>query len=468
MTDNRDAIAIVGLGCRLPGGVDSPQTYWDLLTSGRDALVDIPESRWQAGRFFDADGTAGTSRVRRGGFLTGPVDEFDAAFFGISPREADHIDPQQRLLLEVSWEAIEDAGTPLERLAGTAVGVFVGGFTLDYSQMQFGDADRSAVAAHTATGTVMTMLSNRISHAFDFVGPSLTVDTACSSSLVAVHLACRSLWAGESTLALAGGVNLMLSPNFTIAASQGGFLSPTSRSRPFTAGADGYVRGEGAAVVVLKRLSDATADGDAVYTVICGTGITQDGRTSGITVPNGASQQRAMRAALSAAAVAPASVRYVEAHGTGTQVGDPIEVNAIGAVYGPDRGPDDRCLIASVKASIGHLEAAAGAAGLVKAALCVWHRQLPAHPPIEAGNPAIDLDALRLTIPTGSTPLAPSDGVVRAAVNSFGFGGTNAHVVIESAPATPRAVPGGGRPAEPVLPVYPLAARATTALPALA
>src|SRR3984885_4126551 len=229
-------IAIVGMGCRFPGGVDNPVAYWDFLAAGRDGLVEIPADRWQVEKFYASDASVpGMSRVRRGGFLTQRVDQFDAAFFGISPREADYIDPQQRLLLEVAWEALEDAGATLEELAGSATGVFVGGFTLDYSQLQFSGAGkaRTNLGAHTATGIVMTMFANRISHAFDLWGPSLTVDTACSSSLVAGHLACHSLWAGESTMALAGGVNLMLTPNFTIAASQGGFLSPPRRSQAF-------------------------------------------------------------------------------------------------------------------------------------------------------------------------------------------------------------------------------------------
>ena len=236
--ESPEPIAIVGIGCRFPGGADSPSAYWDLLTAGRDALVEIPGDRWRVEKFYAPDASVpGMSRVRRGGFLAQPVDGFDASFFGISPREADYIDPQQRLLLEVAWEALEDSGASLDKLAGSATSVYIGGFTLDYSQLQFSGAENARInlSAQTATGIVMTMLSNRISHAFDLWGPSLTVDTACSSSLVAVHLACRSIWSGESTMALAGGVNLMLSPNFTIAASQGGFLSPTSRSQAFDA-----------------------------------------------------------------------------------------------------------------------------------------------------------------------------------------------------------------------------------------
>ncbi len=470
----KDPIAIVGIGCRFPGGIDSPESYWEFLAAGRDALVDIPRGRWRVEKFYDPDLAPGTSRVRRGGFLAGPIDEFDAAFFGISPREAEHIDPQQRLLLEVTWEALENAGAPLERLAGSDTAVFIGGFTLDYGQLQFAGADRSSVAAHTATGVVMTMLANRISHAFDFTGPSVALDTACSSSLVAVHLACHSLWAEECGTALAGGVNLMLTPNFTIAASQGGFLSPTSHSRAFDARADGYVRGEGAGVVVLRRLADALRDRDQVHAVILGTAVSQDGRTNGITVPNGESQMLAMRHALTEAAVPAWSVGYVEAHGTGTPVGDPIEANAIGEVYGAGSGrpAGDPCLIASVKTNIGHLEAAAGAAALIKAVLCLQHRQAPPHLHLTTLNPAIDLTGLRLRIPAVSEPIAEHDGVVRAAVNSFGFGGTNAHAVLESAPVpvspATAAGPGGPRRADPLPGIFPVSARSAGALADLA
>lgn len=469
----REPIAVVGIGCRFPGGVDSPESYWNLLSSGRDALVDIPRDRWLVEKFYDPNLGAGTSRVRRGGFLTCPIDEFDAAFFGISPREADHIDPQQRLLLEVAWEALENAGGALERVAGSDMGVFIGGFTLDYSQLQFAGTDRSQIASHTATGVVMTMLANRISHAFNLLGPSVAMDTACSSSLVAVHYACHSLWSGQSSTALAGGVNLMLTPNFTIAASQGGFLSPTSRSRAFDAKADGYVRGEGAGVVILKPLSAALKDGDSVYAVIRGTAVTQDGHTNGITVPNGESQKRAMRRALADAGVPASSVGYVEAHGTGTPVGDPIEANAVGEIYGRGCGrpAGDSCVIASVKTNIGHLEAAAGIASLIKAVLCLRHRQVPPHLHLTSLNPAIDLAALRLRIPAACESIPEHDGVARAAVNSFGFGGTNAHVVLESAPlpAIPAATDlAGTRNADPLPAIFPVSARSTAALAALA
>ncbi len=461
-------IAIVGIGCRFPGGVRSADDYWRLLESRGDAIVDVPAERWNRDRHASPEPVAGKSQVRRGGFLTDPVDTFDPIFFGISPREADSMDPQQRLLLEVAYEAVEDAGVQLEALAGTDVGVFTGGFTLDYSQLQFGtaDAEAPAVNLHTATGVVMTMLANRVSHAFDLLGPSLAVDTACSSSLVAVHLACQSIWRGESVSAFAGGVNLMVAPNFTIAASTGGFLSPTSTSRAFDAGANGYVRAEGAGFVFLKPLEQALADGDRVYATIRGTATSQDGRTNGITVPNPASQQRAMRRALAQAAVRASEVAYVEAHGTGTPVGDPIEASAIGAVYG--QGRTAPLAIGSVKANIGHLEAAAGIAGLIKTALVLSHRRITPHRVLDRVNPAIDLDGLGLRIPLASEDLAGS-GVLVAGVNSFGFGGTNAHALLATAPpASPEPADGRGPAELGLLPLLPFAARSTAAVETVA
>ncbi|MBS4100241.1 type I polyketide synthase [Tsukamurella paurometabola] len=466
----RAPIAIVGIGCRLPGGVRSADDFWALLDDGRDAIVDIPADRWSTGRYYEPERTPGKSRVRRGGFLTGPVDEFDPAFFGISPIEANSMDPQQRLLLEVAWESIEDAGLRAEDLARSRTAVFTGGFTLDYSQMQFSGsaAEPPTVAAHTATGVVMTMLSNRISHAFDLVGPSMSIDTACSSSLVAVHLACQSIWNGESDLALAGGVNLMLSPNFTVAASTGGFLSPTSTSRAFDAAANGYVRGEGAALVVLKPLAQARADGDRIYATVRGTAVSQDGRTNGITVPNGDSQKRAIEAALANAGVAADSIDFVEAHGTGTPVGDPIEANAIGEVYRAGRPADRPLVIGSVKTNLGHLEAAAGVVGFIKSALALGHRRVPRHLHLDELNPAIDLDELRVRIATDPTPLRP-EGVLRAGVNSFGFGGTNAHAILESVPdEAPAAAMTAGDAGEGIAVVLPLAARSEPALAQLA
>src|SRR5579875_2472279 len=324
--DSRRPLAIVGIGCHFPGGALTPKSYWDLLCSGTDATRIVPETRWDAARYYDPNPEkAGKIVTRRGGFLD-EIDQFDPQFFGISPREANLLDPQQRLLLRTTWEALEDAGIPAESLAGTEVGVFVGGFTLDYQLLQNqGRTSRYRFKTHSATGMMMTMLANRISFAFDFRGPSMTVDTACSSSLVAVHLAAQSIWNGECGLAFAGGVNIMIGPNTAIAESKSGFLSPEGRCKAFDASADGYARGEGGAVVVIKPLEQALADGDDIYAQILGTAVSQDGRTDGITVPSAQAQEAAITAALRRAGIRPREVGYVEAHGTGTPVGDPVE-----------------------------------------------------------------------------------------------------------------------------------------------
>lgn len=462
-----EPIAIVGIGCRFPGGADSPEQFWELLCSGTNAISEIPPDRWNIDMFYDPDPRKpGKSRTYRGGFLK-QIDQFDAQFFSISPREAACMDPQQRLLLEVAWEALEDAGLVPEQLAGSNTSVFMGGFTLDYKLLQFGNGNRELLEAHTATGVVMTMLSNRISHAFDFRGPSISIDTACSSSLVAVHLACQSLRSGESSLALAGGVNVMIGPDFTIAESKGGFLSPHGWSRAFDVQADGYVRGEGAGITVLKTLSRALADGNRIYAVIRGTAVNQDGHTNGITVPNGASQEALMRQVYQRTGITPGDIHYVEAHGTGTPVGDPIETRALGAVLSKGRPVDRPCLIGSVKTNIGHLEAAAGIAGLIKVALCLKHRQIPPHLNLEQPNPAIPFNELSLRIPTALEPWPVTEGVARAAVNSFGFGGTNAHAVLEEAPAPAERVQAEKASSERLY-LLPLSARSPDALKATA
>lgn len=428
----REPIAIVGIGCHLPGGAVDPDSFWELLTSKTDATRDIPEDRWDTRKFCDEDGsTLGKTGVHHGGFLD-RIDEFDPAFFGISPREAVWLDPQQRLLLRVAWESIDDAGLDLADLAGTDVGVFVGGFTLDYQLLQnYGVQSRYELQAHSATGMMMTMLSNRISHAFDFTGPSLSIDTACSGSLVAVHAAAQSIWNGECSAAMAGGVNVMLAPNMTIAETKGGFLAPDGRCKTFDVSANGYARGEGAAIVLLKPLSAAEANGDDIYAVIRGSAVTQDGRTNGITVPNPDAQIKAMRAAHARAGVTAADVQYVEAHGTGTPVGDPLEATAIGTVLNPDGDRDRVVSIGSVKTNIGHLEAAAGVAGLIKTALALKHRRIPPHLHLHEPNPDVPLERFNLHVPTEVTDWpAPAEGPRTAGVNSFGFGGTNAHVVV--------------------------------------
>lgn len=432
--EDREPVAIIGIGCHFPGGATSAEDYWKLLCDGVDATSDLPADRWEVKKFYDPDpAKLGKMSTFHGGFLD-RVDEFDPQFFGISPREAIWLDPQQRLLLRVAWEALEDAGQDLTQLAGGDTGVFIGGFTLDYQLLQnYGVHSRYELQAHSATGMMMTMLSNRLSHSFDFRGPSMTVDTACSGSLVALHLATQAIWNGECTLALVGGVNVMLAPNMTIAESKGGFLSPDGRCKTFDSSANGYARGEGAGVVVLKRLSQAQADGDPIYALVRGTAVTQDGHTNGITVPNGASQEAAMRAAYARANIAPRDVQYVEAHGTGTPVGDPIEAAAIGRVLSAGR-EGGRILIGSVKTNIGHLEAAAGVAGVIKTALSLKHGLIPAHLHLTEPNPDIPLDEYSLHIPTRLTEWPAIDGPRIAGVNSFGFGGTNAHAVLEGPP----------------------------------
>ncbi len=457
-------IAIIGIGCRFPGGVTGPDSYWRLLSGGVDATRDLPPGRWAVDKFYDPEpGKSGKMATFHGGFLE-RIDEFDAQFFGISPREAIWLDPQQRMLLQVTWEALEDAGQVAEQLAGSDIGVFVGGFTLDYQLLQnYGVYSRYQLQTHSATGMMMTMLANRLSYIFDFRGPSMAIDTACSASLVATHLAVQSIWNGECALAVAGGSNVMIAPNMTIAESKGGFLAPDGRCKTFDVSANGYARGEGAAVVLLKPLDRALADGDPVYAVICGTAVTQDGHTNGITVPNPVAQEQAMLRAYRTAGIVPSQVQYVEAHGTGTPVGDPIEARAIGSVVSAGRPEDQRCLIGSVKTNIGHLEAAAGVAGLIKTALALKHRQIPPHLHLHEPNRDIPFDELRLRVPTTLEEWPACEGPRYAGVNSFGFGGTNAHVVLREAPERVDRLPhdGVGRDRTYLL---PMSARSPEAL----
>ena len=427
---HREPIAIVGIGCRLPGGITDADGLWTALLDGRDCIVDIPGSRWDPNRYLDPTGRVpGRSYVQKAGMLADDPKAFDHAFFGIPPREAAILDPQQRLLLQCSWEAFEDAGEPASHHAGARTGVFIGGFMMDHLTLKADLRDRDRITTHSATAATLTMLSNRLSYVFDLRGPSVSLDTACSSSLVAIHQACQSIWANESDAALAGGVNVLLSPQTQVTMAKGRFLSKTGRCQAFSESADGYVRAEGAAVLLLKPLSAARRDGNTVHAVILGTATNSDGRTNGITVPNGDAQVAVMRSAYAQAGVEPSDVTYVEAHGTGTPVGDPIEASAIGTVVGTGR-VGEPCRIGSIKTNIGHLEAAAGAAGVIKAALCLKYGKVPPHLHLTAVNPAIDLDALNLAIPTETEALPRLNGRRVAGVNSFGYGGTNAHVVL--------------------------------------
>ncbi|WP_432093221.1 amino acid adenylation domain-containing protein [Streptomyces sp. bgisy100] len=470
MTDSphaasHDQVAIIGMGCRLPGGASDYRVFWQNLIDGKDCITPTPADRYDVTTLGSRDqAKPGRLIGGRGGYIDG-FDEFDPAFFGISPREAKYMDPQQRKLLEVAWEALEDGGQRPADLAGSDVGVFIGAFTLDYKILQFSDLRFDTLAAHTATGTMMTMVSNRISYCFDFRGPSVSIDTACSSSLVAVHLARQSLLRGETGLALAGGTLLHMAPQYTIAETKGGFLSPEGRSRTFDAAADGYVRAEGVGVVALKRLADAVRDGDPIHAVITGSGVNQDGRTNGITVPSADAQVALIERVCAEAGVQPGGLQYIEAHGTSTPVGDPIEARALGRALSIGRKPGDACYVGSVKTNIGHTESAAGIAGLIKTVLCLQHRRVPPHINLERLNPAIDLASMPYDIPTRPTDWPAHDGPARAGVNSFGFGGTNAHILLEEAPA-PAADPSS--PAEPGWSVLPLTARDPAALPELA
>ncbi|MGA7426127.1 MAG: SDR family NAD(P)-dependent oxidoreductase [Rhodoplanes sp.] len=430
-----EPIAIIGIGCRFPGGVKNTDDLWKLLADGVDAVVEVPEERWHLPALYHPDPVRpGRANTRWGGFLD-QINRFDAQFFGISPREAELADPQQRLLLEVAYHAVEDAGLTLDALAGTRASVYVGICSWDYSFLQLNSESRAAIGPYTNLGSSLCIAANRISYFFNLAGPSLAVDTACSSSLVATHLGCRSIWNGESELVFVGGVNLTLRPELTIGFAKASMLSPDGRCRSFDARANGYVRGEGAAVIILKPLTRALADGDHIYALIRATAVNQDGRTAGISMPNQAAQEANILEALRLADIAPESVQYVETHGTGTSVGDPIEANALGTVYGKARKPGDRCVIGSIKSNFGHLEAAAGITGLIKAALCLQHRRIPKSLHFETPNPQIDFDDLRLQVSQRLEPWPEtSKQPPRAGVNAFGFGGTNGHAILEAPP----------------------------------
>ncbi|MEK6320974.1 MAG: SDR family NAD(P)-dependent oxidoreductase [Acidobacteriota bacterium] len=429
----KEPIAIIGLGCRFPGA-SNPSEFWKLLCDGVDAITEVPADRWDVDSFYDPNLAAiGKMNSRWGGFITN-VDKFDAQFFGISPREAARMDPQQRILLEVAWEALEDAGQVPAMLAGSRTGVFIGIGTIDYGRMQIGNL-KTCSNAYAGTGGAVSIAANRISYVLNFRGPSISVDTACSSSLVATHLACQSLWNSEATLALAGGVNLILDPKPSVTLSKGGFLSPDGRCRAFDAGANGYVRGEGVGVVVLKRLGEALKDGDPIYGLIRGSSINQDGHSNGLTAPNQQAQELLLRDAYRRAGISPGDVQYVETHGTGTSLGDPIEVKALGTVLGIDRPAGQRFAIGSVKTNIGHAETAAGIASLIKVALMLKHRSIPASLHFKEPNPHIPFDTLPLYVQESLSSWPEDRGPALAGVSGFGFGGTNAHLVLSEAPA---------------------------------
>ncbi len=456
LTDSNDVertfpVALVGMACRFPGAADLDE-FWSLLKAGRDAVGEIPDDRWDVEAYFHPDpAKPGKMYTRAGGFIA-DIDKFDAGFFGISPREARRIDPQQRLLLELTWEALESAGIVPERLAGSQCGVFVGISLSDYAAMQRDEPNQ--VDPYVMSGSAISNAANRVSYVFDLHGPSFAVDTACSSSLVAVHEACVSLWRGESSLAIAAGVNALLSPSAGVGFSKARMLSPTGRCRPFDAAGDGYVRSEGGAVVILQPLAQAIAENNPVHAVIVGSGVNSDGRTKGLAMPNQGAQEALLHRVYRDAGIDPSEITYIEAHGTGTSVGDPIECAALGNVLGVSRAPGDRCRIGSVKSNIGHLEPASGIAGLMKVVLALRGRAIPRTLHFTNPNPQIPFEKLNLSVVSQHTELPP--GRLTMGINSFGFGGTNAHVVLRSpeslgSRAAHRAVLTEGREIRPLL-----------------
>ncbi|MBQ0984624.1 type I polyketide synthase [Streptomyces sp. F63] len=455
-----EPIAVIGTGCRLAGDADSPGEFWDMLLSARHGIGDMPQDRW--GIYRDL-GPEHSSAVRRadvpGGYIKN-IEGFDSAFFGLTPREAELMDPQQRLLLEVVWEALEDAGIPPDGLAGGDTGVFVGIGSDDYGRRLLEDLPR--IEAWTGIGSAMCAAANRISYALDLHGPSVAVDTACSASLVATHLACQSLRARESGIALVGGVNLIISPGLSVTLESAGATAPDGRCKPFDASANGYGRGEGGAVLVLKRLADAQRDGDRVLAVIRGSHVSQDGRTNGIMAPSGAAQQRLLEETLRRTGVSAASVDYIEAHGTGTRLGDPLEAGALGAVYGRGRPAGEPVLIGSVKPNVGHLEAGAGVASLLKATLALAHGEIPPTLNHTRGNPAVDWESGGLRVVTERTPWPDRGRPRRAGVSGFGYGGTIAHVILEQAPEP--AAPSAAPPKEAGPRLFPLSGKSQAAL----
>ena len=428
---NQEPLAIVGIGCRFPGRANSPESFWDLLIEGKSGIQEVPDDRWNVDRYYHPDSSVPIKMITKWGGFIEDVDKFDASFFGISPREAQRMDPQQRWLLELTWEAFEDAGEKPINWRGSATGVYVGISSNEYGSIQMmGESD---IDVHTNSGSTLSIASNRISYLYDLKGPSISIDTACSSALVAVNLACKSIWSGECDAAFAGGVNALLMPDSSIGFSKASMLSPSGQCFAFDARANGYVRGEGAGMILIKPLARAHQDGDRIYATIRAAVVNQDGNTSSMTVPGKESQAAMLSQAYEQAGIKPSRVGYMEAHGTGTPVGDPIETRALGEVLCEGRSESEQCIIGSVKSNIGHLESGSGIAGLIKAALVLHHRQIPKNLNYETPNPNIPFKDLKLKVPMENMPI-PSKGdfLPVSAVNSFGFGGTNAHVVLEA------------------------------------
>jgi len=459
-----EVIAVVGMACRFPGS-DDPEAFWQLLRNKRHAIREIPKERWDTASVFNSNPDApGKTYSRWAGFLD-HVDSFDAGFFGISPREAMNIDPQQRLLLEVAWEALEDAGQIPDRLAGSRTGVFVGICGSDYGQIVFRNLE--GINAYSGTGTALSVVAGRLSYFLDLRGPSVAIDTACSSSLVAVHNACQSLRNRETDLALAGGVSLTLVPESFIMGGKMRVFAPDGKCKPFDAAADGIVGGEGCGIVVLKRQSDALRDGDRILALIKGSAVNQDGRSVGLTAPNGLSQQAVIREALHQAGLSGSEVSYLEAHGTGTTLGDPIEVEALTSALMTPRDDRQVCAIGAVKANIGHLIAAAGISGLIKTVLCLQHAEIPPQINLNKLNPSISLPEKYFIIPTEAWPWTPR-GARYAGVSSFGWAGTNCHVILGEAPSQTDIMATEDDDASSLVNLLPLSARSENALHAMA
>lgn len=431
-----EPVAVVGIGCRFPGGerdLTGPEDYWRFLTGRGDAVREVPDGRWDP--FDDGSPEVGdllARTTRLGGFLD-DIAGFDAQFFGITPREAAVMDPQQRLVLEVAWEAFEHAGIGPASLRGSRTGVFVGVSAPEYAA--FTASDLASLEPFTATGAALSIIANRLSYLLDLRGPSMIVDTACSSSLVSTHLAVQALRSGEADVALAGGVNVLLSPTVTMTFDLAGGTASDGHCKAFDASADGMVRAEGCGAVVMKRLSDAVRDGDRILAVVKGSGVNSDGRSNGLVAPNSDAQRSLLRDVYASAGVDTREVDYVEAHGTGTFLGDPIEAKAVGDVLGTGREPDVPLLLGSAKSNLGHMESAAGIAGLIKTVLALHHRVIPPSAHYKEPNPHIPFDELRLTVVAEETPWPERGHPARAGVSGFGFGGTNAHVLLEEAPA---------------------------------
>ena len=423
-------IAVVGIGCRFPQA-NSPEAYWRLMREGQQAITDVPRDRWLAEQFYDPDySQRGKMNSCKGGFLS-DIDQFDAAFFGISEEEACHIDPQQRLFLEVAWEALEQAGISPDSLGGSSTGVFAGQCAIDYHRLLYRDFDY--IGPHSGTGTTMSITANRLSYLLNLRGPSMAVDAACSSAAIAVHLACQSLRTKESNLCIVGGVNLILSPDSMISSAKTGLLSMQGACRPFDMAADGYVRGEGCGVVVLKRLSDVIADKDNVLAVIRGSATNQDGLSNSLSAPNGRAQQALIERALALSGVSANDIDYVEAHAVGTPLGDAIEFKSLEKAFAGER--ERPCYLGSVKPNIGHLEAASGMAALIKLVLSLQKGELPPQINFERANTLIDFERSAFDVVLSAEPWPSTQKKRRASMSTFGFGGTNAHIILEEAPS---------------------------------